>query len=174
MKPAGFFKRIADNFNRLTGGGRDQHAARGERALYLAVRAGNRSEVRTHLKRGADPNLATENGTTALHEAAYWGEVDIVRLLIAYGADPSRMDAHGWTPLHAAAVSGGMRTRAVIITILMAAGGGDDVVDKHGWTAREYMALWDHHPAAAERLRIMMGRQVLDGDKRQPPQPRKP
>lgn len=174
MKPPEFLSHITDRFNRLTHGGKDPRNAQGETALYRAVRAGNRSEVRDRLKRGADPNLATANGTTPLHEAAYWGEIDIVRLLIKHGADINRVDEHGWTALHAAAVSGGQRTRAAIIALLQTAGARDDVADKQGWTARDYMALWDDNPAAAERLRVMMtGRQTLSKGAAKPPVPPK-
>lgn len=172
MKPLSFLDHITDRFNRMTHGGRDPRNARGESALYRAVRAGNRSEVRDRLRRGADPNLATDNGMTPLHEAAYWGESDIVKLLLKHGADVAQIDDHGWTALHAAAVSGGSRTRGDIIALLKAAGAADDVADKQGWTPRDYMALWDDNPAAAERLRVMMmGRQTLKGDaKPKPPQ----
>ncbi len=173
MKPLSFLDTITDRFNRMTHGGRDPRNARGESALYRAVRAGNRSEVRDRLRRGADPNQAADGGTTPLHEAAYWGESDIVRLLLKAGADVARVDDHGWTPLHAAAVSGGLRTRADIIALFKDAGARDDIADKQGWTARDYMALWDDNPAAAERLRVMMtGRQNLKSGAKPPP--RKP
>lgn len=174
MKPPEFLSHITDRFNRLTHGGKDPRNARGETALYRAVRAGNRSEVRDRLRRGADPNTASENGTTPLHEAAYWGEIDIVRLLLKHGADITRVDDHGWTALHAAAVSGGARTRGAIIALFTAAGARDDVADKQGWSARDYMALWDDNPAAAERLRVMMtGRQTLNkGAGAKPPPPK--
>lgn len=164
MRPPGFIGNITDRFNRITNGGKDPRNARGESALYRAVRAGNRGEVRDRLKSGADPNLPTASGITPLHEAAYWGELDILRLLLKHGADPKRVDDHGWTALHAAAVSGGLRARATIIDELIKAGARDDVADKQGWTARDYMTLWDSNPEAAERLRVMMtGRQNLGG-----------
>lgn len=170
MKMPNFLDTITENFNRLTGGG-DHKNKRGESALYRAVRAGNRHEVKSLLRSGADPNLATPAGMTPLHEAAYWGERDIMAMLLDKGGDPTKTDEHGWTPLHAAAVAGGLRTRRAIIELLIAKGADDMALDKHGWSPRDYMSLWDDNPDAAEKLRLFLqGRQTVDA----PPMPPKP
>lgn len=170
MKPPQFLGHITDRFNHLTGGGKDARGNKKESPLYRAVRAGNRGEVRDRLRRGADPNQSNASGSTPLHEAAYWGEGDIVSLLLKHGADATRVDEHGWTPLHAAAVSGGLRGRGAIIDQLKAAGARDDIADKQGWTARDYMALWEDNPAAAERLRLLLsGRQTMKPGTPPPP-----
>lgn len=167
MKTPSFIDALTNRFNRLSQGG-DRPGKSGESPLYAAVKAGNRTRVRLLLRAGSNPNRRGPDGATALHEAAYWGEAGIVDLLLAHGADPNIVDAHGWTPLHAAAVTGGEKARATIIARLKAGGADESVKDNQGWTARDYMALWEDNPAAAERLRLLTtGRQKLD-----PPPPR--
>lgn len=171
MKTPDFLSDLTATFNRLTGQSPDRRDRRGESALYRAVRAGNRRDVRSLLRGRANPNIQTATGLTPLHEAAYWGEREITQWLLQYKADPMLTDAHGWTALHAAAVSGGMRARADIITLLKNHGARDDVPDRHGWTAQDYMNLWDKNPDAAEKLRLQLtGRQRNELPK-PPPKP---
>lgn len=142
-----FLEALTERFNRA--GAKPD----GRMALHHAVRAGNLRDVKQQLRGRADVNRADDTGMTPLHIAAYWGEAGIVSLLLANNADVNARDDQGWTPLHAAAMAGGQRTRKNIIAALLAKGADDNLADNHGWTARDYMALWDENPAAAEKLR---------------------
>ncbi|HER23621.1 MAG TPA: DUF4412 domain-containing protein [Candidatus Atribacteria bacterium] len=55
--------------------------------------------VELFLKKDADANLSTKNGTTPLMQAAYKGNVALVKLFLEYGADPTLKDKTGKTAL---------------------------------------------------------------------------
>lgn len=147
-----FIEALTERFNRAGGKSR----AEGDTALHQAARSGHLRDVKRLLRGRADVNRADDAGMTALHIAAYWGESAIVTLLLAQGADVNAQDDQGMTPLHAAAVAGGMRARGTILNELKAKGGDDALVDRHGWCARDYMALWEDNPQAAEKLRAYL------------------
>jgi ankyrin repeat protein len=49
------------------------------------------------LEKGADPNIAENNGTSPLMEAAASGDKAMVELLLSYGAAPDARDNFGDT-----------------------------------------------------------------------------
>ena len=59
--------------------------------------------VRLLIAKGANVNLAADDGSTPLHWAASWGDVDITKQLLAAGADPNARDKNGDRPLEKAA-----------------------------------------------------------------------
>ena len=62
--------------------------------------------VRLLLEYRADPNLATNGGSTPLMEAALKSQMEIMRLLIESAVLVNTMDKHGWTALLKAAYLG--------------------------------------------------------------------
>src|SRR5687768_6322480 len=72
--------------------------------LIMAAQVGNAKMIDLLLTSGADPKVATTNGTTPLMLAASAGHADAVRLLLDKGADPNaRENARGETALMFAA-----------------------------------------------------------------------
>ncbi|XP_027887743.1 protein phosphatase 1 regulatory subunit 12B isoform X6 [Xiphophorus couchianus] len=76
-------------------------------AVFMAAcSAGDREEVATLLRQGADINHANVDGLTALHQACIDENAEMVQFLVENGSDVNRGDNEGWTPLHAAASCG--------------------------------------------------------------------
>ncbi|KAM6937399.1 protein phosphatase 1 regulatory subunit 12A isoform 1-T1 [Xenentodon cancila] len=76
-------------------------------AVFMAAcSAGDREEVATLLRQGADINHANIDGLTALHQACIDENAEMVQFLVESGSDVNRGDNEGWTPLHAAASCG--------------------------------------------------------------------
>ncbi|MED6272860.1 hypothetical protein CHARACLAT_001023 [Characodon lateralis] len=76
-------------------------------AVFMAAcSAGDREEVVTLLRQGADINHANVDGLTALHQACIDENAEMVQFLVENGSDVNRGDNEGWTPLHAAASCG--------------------------------------------------------------------
>lgn len=59
----------------------DEKNERGETALYVAVTKGHRKFAETLLEAGADPNIATDGGSTVLHAAAMSGMATLIKKL---------------------------------------------------------------------------------------------
>ena len=74
----------------------------GATPLLVAYRKGDLDVMRSCLERGADVNLANEEGKTILYDSCKNGHVDAARLLLDKGAEADRADKHGRTPLVAA------------------------------------------------------------------------
>mmetsp|Transcript_40755 Transcript_40755/g.53679 ORF Transcript_40755/g.53679 Transcript_40755/m.53679 type:complete len:737 (+) Transcript_40755:190-2400(+) len=60
----------------------------GDSALQLAAGKGRLAVVEVLLRRGADPNIQSENGNTALHYACQNGHFEVSKKLLSHGADP--------------------------------------------------------------------------------------
>ncbi|XP_014235395.1 ankyrin-1-like [Trichogramma pretiosum] len=113
--------------------------------LHLALRARHTEVVELLLSRGADPNLANNDGSTALHyicdEATHEaGDLDesLFDLLEKYRPlrdIQARTREWGRTPLHGAALNGKRR----MMEKLLRKGADPNSVNKAGWTVLHYL-----------------------------------
>jgi ankyrin repeat protein len=92
----------------------------GATPIVLAAEVNNLDAIKALVEAGADPNIATESGTTALMMASGAGTdvqrarepeeravvVQTARYLVEHGADVNKPGQFGWTALHAAAYQG--------------------------------------------------------------------
>ena len=83
-------------------------------ALVEAIKAGNATQAKELLLKGADANELGPDGTTPLIEAAGAGRLDLVSLLLAAGAEPMLRDAAQETALLKAAANGHREVCAVL------------------------------------------------------------
>jgi ankyrin repeat protein len=75
----------------------------------LTAGAGFDDTAQLLIERGADPMLATDDGSTPLHWAAFYGHVPCVQLLLMASVPVDVCDAEGSTPLQKAAFNGHTR-----------------------------------------------------------------
>jgi ankyrin repeat protein len=68
--------------------------------------AGNVTEVRSLLEKGADPMVPGLYGYNALHEAAFRGNRDLVELLMKESVDLTKTSDLGTTPAEVASIEG--------------------------------------------------------------------
>jgi ankyrin repeat protein len=82
-------------------------------ALLEAIRTGDKDRVQQLLRRGADVNACTEDGTTALMHATAVGDISLVRMLLDHKADANARNKAGATALMWA-VGDGDKVRALL------------------------------------------------------------
>jgi ankyrin repeat protein len=70
-----------------------------ERDLLDAVRAGDKTRVKTLLEKGTAATASSADGTTALMHATLLGDVELIRLLLDGGADVNAANKAGATAL---------------------------------------------------------------------------
>jgi hypothetical protein len=114
--------------------------------FFLAAWAADPDTMRQLVKHGADPNMATAQGTTplmvaagVLHEAggpnvSQARALEAVKLSVEWGNDVKAANkSHGDTALHGAAYRG-MHGGEEITRFLIARGADVNAVNKRGWT----------------------------------------
>lgn len=106
-------------------------AVRGDPALVLAARYGQRDTVRLLLDQGAAVESRDGLGRTALIAAAAEGDAAMVALLLGRGADVTAVDGDGATALMHAAAKGHLDN----LRLLLDAGASLAAVDRNGDTA---------------------------------------
>ncbi len=118
--------------------------------LLAAIRAGDREQVGTLLRDGADPNRRERaTGLTALMVAAGLGEAEIVRTMIDAGGDVYTTDSRGGgTALHKAVQRGDLAT----VRVLVEAGAFVDAVAATTGHTPLMDALWYKWPEVADYL----------------------
>ena len=88
----------------------DARTPEGDTALILAGwLTGDLALVRHLIERGADVNIANDNGDTPLMDAAYLGRNEILEFLLASGADPDLRNKRGQSALDKALSEGHAR-----------------------------------------------------------------
>jgi ankyrin repeat protein len=107
----------------------DLHAA--DNTLVDAVKSGNKTAVRTLLKKPTAVNTPLADGTTALHWAVQADDLETTDLLIRAGADVKVVSRYGVTPLALAAENG----NAAIVERLLKAGADPQTASPEGQTA---------------------------------------
>ena len=126
--------------------------------LMLAAGNGDRNVVQLLLDRGAEPNMASQNGITPLHWATSWagfwpwdGFKDVVHILLENGANPNMATTDGTTPLHYAVDYYGHKD---LVQLLLDRGAEPNMADQGGNTPL--------HVAASEGykdvVRLLLGR----------------
>jgi ankyrin repeat protein len=111
--------------------------AAGPDSIADAAMRGDRADVLTMIKQGADVNAPQGDGVTALHWAARRGDAELVSALVAAGANTRTETRFGaYTPLHLAAERGS----AVIVKALLTAGAAVDAKTATGATPLMFAA----------------------------------
>lgn len=105
--------------------------------LLTAVYESDEDAVVGHLRAGADPEAADEDGQSVLYLAATHDEPGIVRLLLAAGARPDRLSAGTDAPLCGAACGGHLE----VVRALLAGGADPDLLEEGGFTALTWALL---------------------------------
>jgi uncharacterized protein len=109
--------------------------AKGQIALNIAIARSDDTWVRFLLGRGADPNLAAQNGDTPLITAARVGFTDAIELLLERGAKVDQGNRMGETPLIVAVQQRELDT----VKLLLGKGANPDKTDSAaGYSARDY------------------------------------
>jgi uncharacterized protein len=83
--------------------------------LIAAVKAGDRSAIRTLAALKTELDGAEADGTTALHWAVRGEDIETVRLLLDLGANANAATRHGITPLALAAINGSVPATQLLL-----------------------------------------------------------
>jgi ankyrin repeat protein len=114
----------------------------GSTPFMFAVASGDIELMKQLIQAGADPLLATTDGSTPLMVAAGLGNVEdptpdqkkhdleAAKMLVALGADVNARDSYNWTALHGAAYTG----NDAVVQFLVEKGAKLDVKDRFGQT----------------------------------------
>ena len=113
----------------------DARNGKGDTALIIALRAGDRDWAGFLLNKGADPNLQGANGDTPLIAAARVGFDEAAEWLLGLGAKVDETNRSGETPLIIAV----QQRDARLVKVLLQAGADPDHTDAvAGYSARDY------------------------------------
>lgn len=144
----------------INSAGRSSKNVNKQTILALAVQKRNAELVRRLLDKGADPNLADDNGVTPLYAAVIGENVDtgIVRMLIEKGANVNvQSTTRGATPLIYTVVNFNMpvETKLETINLLIEKGADPNKQETgNGYTALMY-AFLDSRSSPEARIQVI-------------------
>ena len=118
----------------------NEQESKGKTLLYKAAEAGDVTKCEELLSRGANTEIANENGWTPLFIAARRGHIDVCEVLLKAGAAVDHDDKNGYTPLSRAASNGHDK----VCEVLLKAGAAVDNVNNDGYTSLSLAARWGH------------------------------
>lgn len=115
-----------------------EYSSDGFTGLGLAAYFGQEDITRYLLLKGADPNIASQNGyhIYPIHSAVAADHNTIVKMLLEAGADVNVVQAKGVTPLHSAAHNGNIE----LLILLLEAGADVKAKMEDGRTASDMAA----------------------------------
>ena len=125
-------------------------AAVAETPLIDAVKAADKTSVRTLLNQRVDVNAIQADGTTALHWAADRDDPELVELLVRAGANVRAANRYGVTPMWLACVNGS----AVVIEMLLKAGAEANTVLPEG----ETVLMTAARTGKVDAVNVLLGR----------------
>ena len=102
--------------------------------MFEAVVNSNQKLLEASIKRGADVNIKTEEGTPILCIASEIGNVDVIDTLILYGGEINQTDGNGLTPVMYAVNSG----KVEAVRFFVETYANLDIKDKNGLTVYQH------------------------------------
>jgi uncharacterized protein len=108
------------------------------KALFDAVKEGDKGKLEQFLKHGADFHIKAKNGNTLLHAAAVFGRTDLVPFLLSAGINPNTKNNEGQTQLHIAVLFG----RADIVPLLLNAKANPRIKNNQGKTPEDLIGSY--------------------------------
>lgn len=120
----------------------------GETGLHIVTARRDALWIRFLLQRGADPNIANNDGLMPIQLATRLGYIEGVESLIEGGARVSVADSQGETPLIAAV----HQRNVALVRLLLAQGADPDRNDNSGRSARNYLALMNGNTLLAREF----------------------
>jgi len=120
----------------------------GETGLHIVTARRDALWIRFLIQRGADPNIANNDGLMPIQLATRLGYIEGVESLIEGGARVSVADSQGETPLIAAV----HQRNVALVRLLLAQGADPDRNDNSGRSARNYLALMNGNTLLAREF----------------------
>lgn len=162
-----------DDVTRLlnSGASANAYSKEGDRAIFHAVKSGNKDIARLLLERGADPNVSYNDATgSPLDSAVSAGDPEMVSLLIKWKAGVNYKMRGAHTALHTACMQKESEQASAIITLLLQSGADVNAVTHMGVTPLMNAVEADNTSAvrillqrgADPRIQNIKGRTALD------------